>query len=196
MGGQSILLQNTSNNVKEECVSIRWANFYFRVFAEHHFGWGVSLGRPYTMRICSIFPLSMESNALEKSINNSVASRLFARSPSKIRWIVRICDVVDRFFQKLFWFFLRIYLISGSIRLSSRAFYILAAMNYGLRLGNSWQLWGDFSWGKGRMQPFVHLSIVFWLYMTLQYGNLLSFLLRCGTRPYERGTQWDSNSLV
>ena len=23
-------------------------------------------------------------------------------------------------------------------------------------------------------------------------GNLLSFLLRCGTRPYERGTQWDS----
>ena len=28
------------------------------------------------------------------------------------------------------------------------------------------------------------------------YGNLLSFLLRCGTRTYERGTQWDSNSLV
>ena len=27
-------------------------------------------------------------------------------------------------------------------------------------------------------------------------GNLLSFLLRCSTRPYERGTQWDSNSLV
>ena len=26
--------------------------------------------------------------------------------------------------------------------------------------------------------------------------NLLSILLRCGTRPYERGTQWDSNSLV
>ena len=22
-------------------------------------------------------------------------------------------------------------------------------------------------------------------------GNLLSFLLRCGTRPYERGTQWE-----
>ena len=27
-------------------------------------------------------------------------------------------------------------------------------------------------------------------------GNLLSFLLRCGTKPYERGTQCDSNSLV
>ena len=26
--------------------------------------------------------------------------------------------------------------------------------------------------------------------------NLLSFLLRCGTRPYEWGTQWVSNSLV
>ena len=28
------------------------------------------------------------------------------------------------------------------------------------------------------------------------YRNLLSFLIRCGTRPYERGTQWVSNSLV
>ena len=39
----------------------------------------------------------------------------------------------------------------------------------------------------------------FWLFPKLRgyrYGNLLSFLLRCGTRPYERGTQWDSNSLV
>ena len=27
-------------------------------------------------------------------------------------------------------------------------------------------------------------------------SNLLSFLLRCGTRPYEWGTQWDSNSPV
>ena len=26
--------------------------------------------------------------------------------------------------------------------------------------------------------------------------NLQSILLRCGTRPYERGTQWDSNSLM
>ena len=27
--------------------------------------------------------------------------------------------------------------------------------------------------------------------LVLRSGNLLSFLLRCGTRPYERGTQWD-----
>ena len=35
----------------------------------------VSLGRLLARSICSIFPLCMESNALEKSINNSVASR-------------------------------------------------------------------------------------------------------------------------
>ena len=27
-------------------------------------------------------------------------------------------------------------------------------------------------------------------------ANLLSFLIRCGIRPYEWSTQWDSNSLV
>ena len=27
----------------------------------------------------------------------------------------------------------------------------------------------------------------------VECGNLLSFLLRCGTRPYERGTQWDES---
>ena len=34
--------------------------------------------------ICSIFPLCMKSKALEKSTNNIVASRIFARTPSKI----------------------------------------------------------------------------------------------------------------
>ena len=28
------------------------------------------------------------------------------------------------------------------------------------------------------------------------YVSLLSFLLRCGTRPYERGTQWDSKICI
>ena len=35
--------------------------------------------------------------------------------------------------------------------------------------------------------------------ISLSNGNLLSFLLRCGTRQYERGTQWDislSNNLI
>ena len=51
---------------------------------------------------------TMKSNALEKSTYNSVASRFLARSPSMIRWIVRICEVKDRLFQEIFWFFLRI----------------------------------------------------------------------------------------
>ena len=35
----------------------------------------------------------------------------FARTPSRIRRIVKICDVVDRFFRKPFWFFLSIFSI-------------------------------------------------------------------------------------
>ena len=49
--------------------------------------------------ICSIFPLCMESNALEKSTNDSVISRILTRTP-KIQRIVKICDVVDRFLRK------------------------------------------------------------------------------------------------
>ena len=35
------------------------------------------MGRPYVRSICSIFPLCMESNALEKSTNKKDASRFF-----------------------------------------------------------------------------------------------------------------------
>ena len=31
--------------------------------------------------------------------------------------------------------------------------------------------------------------------MNITGGNLLSILLRCGTRPYERGTQWDEYNI-
>ena len=40
----------------------------------------VSLGMPYASRICSIFPLWMESKALVKSTNINVACRFFART--------------------------------------------------------------------------------------------------------------------
>ena len=50
----------------------------------------VSLGWPLVWGICSIFPLCMESNALEKSTNNIVASRFFARTPSRIQRVVKI----------------------------------------------------------------------------------------------------------
>ena len=70
----------------------------------------------------------MESKALEKSTNNIVASRVFAHTPSRIRRIVKICDV-DRFLQKPFWFFLSVFSILGSMRLRSRALYTLAIMD-------------------------------------------------------------------
>ena len=55
----------------------------------------------------------------------------------------------------------------------------------------------------GEYCPIVIWTVYFSIFFGLAFdigqtdcGNLLSFLLRCGTRPYERGTQWDSNSLV
>ena len=42
------------------------------------------------------FPLWMESKALVKSTNNIVASRFFARTPSRIQRIVKICDLINR----------------------------------------------------------------------------------------------------
>ena len=44
----------------------------------------------------------MESNNLEKFTNKSVASKIFAWTPFKIRRIVRICNVMDWFLQKHF----------------------------------------------------------------------------------------------
>ena len=64
-------MQHPSNDVEVVCVSIQGADFYFRVFI---MAATVSFGRPWASSIYSIFPLCMESNALEKSINNIVAS--------------------------------------------------------------------------------------------------------------------------
>ena len=36
----------------------------------------------------------------------------------------------------------------------------------------------------------LHCCVHVFEFASAQYGNLLSFLLRCGTRPYERGTQY------
>ena len=44
-----------------------------------------------------------------------------------------------------------------------------------------------------RLDDDEDISFIFVTYMSC---NLLSFLLRCGTRTYEWGTQWNSNSLV
>ena len=47
----------------------------------------------------------MESKALVKSTNSNVACRFFAHTPSKILRMVNICEVVDLFLRKPFWFF-------------------------------------------------------------------------------------------
>ena len=100
----------------------------------------------------------MESKALVKSTNSNVTWRYFARTPSKILWMVNICEVVDLFLRKPFCFFLRMLSILGSMRFRSRALEILAAMDvsviprYFLANPRSPFL------GKGRMHPFIHLS--------------------------------------
>ena len=43
--------------------------------------------------------------------------------------MINICEVVDLFLQKPFWFFLRMLSILGSMRFHSRALQILAAMD-------------------------------------------------------------------
>ena len=63
----------------------------------------------------------MESKALVKSTNSNVTCRFFARTPSRILWIVNICEVVDLFLRKPFWFFLSMLLILGSMQFRSRA---------------------------------------------------------------------------
>ena len=90
----------------------------------------ISLRRPYDSHIFSIFLLCMESNALVKSMTNSVTSVFFARTPLLFRWIVRICEVVQPFLWKLSWFFPRICSISGQIRLRSWTSWTLAASNH------------------------------------------------------------------
>ena len=54
----------------------------------------------------------------------------FARTPSRIRRIVKICDVVDRFLQKLFWFFQSIFSILDFMRLRSRAWYVVPSISF------------------------------------------------------------------
>ena len=73
--------------------------------------------------------LCMESKAFLKSTNSIVACSLFAHTPSRIIRIVNICEVVDLFLRKPFWFFLRMLSILSFMWLCSRALYILAAMD-------------------------------------------------------------------
>ena len=71
----------------------------------------------------------MELKSLVKSTNIIVAFKFFVCIPSRIQRIVKICDVVDLFLQKPFWFFQSMFSILGSMWLRSRVLYILAAID-------------------------------------------------------------------
>ena len=116
----------------------------------------------------------MESKALVKSTNNIVAGRFFEYTSSRIRRIVNICEVVDLFLRKPFWFFISMLSILDSMRLRCRALYFLAAMD--VSIIPRWFLANPRSpfLGKGRIHPFIHLSIEFWLYTSLQCRSSMS----------------------
>ena len=77
----------------------------------------------------NLLHLTSVNEVIVKSINNMFACRFFERTPSRNRQIVKICEVMDLFLRKPFWFFLSMLPILGSIRLHSRALYIMAAMD-------------------------------------------------------------------
>ena len=88
-------------------VSFGWANHSFCVYVKHLYRCS-SFFRKTTG-----FPLCIESNALEKFTNSSLASRFFARTSLMIRGIVRISEFVEQFLRKSFWFFKNFFLNFG-----------------------------------------------------------------------------------
>ena len=116
----------------------------------------------------------MESKALVKSTNINVASRFFARTPSRILRMVNICEVVDLLLRKPFRFFLSMLSIYGSMLFRSRALYILAAMDVSVMPRKFLANPRSPFLGKGSMHHFIHLSIGFWLYTALQCRSSMS----------------------
>ena len=100
-----------------------------------------------------MFLLPSVYGALVKSTNNSIAWRFF------LFWrIVKICDVVDRFLRKPFCFFLRIFSIWGSIRLSKRALKILVGYSL-VVFGNSEVIFLG-KWNDVALCPSVYCVLV------------------------------------
>ena len=93
---------------------------------------------------------------------------------SRIRRIVKICEVMYLLLRNPSWFFRSIFSILGSMQLRSRALYTLAVIDVmvisQLFLANSRSPLLE----KGRVHLFIHLSIGFWLYTTLQCWNSMS----------------------
>ena len=110
---------------------------------------------PYASRICSIFPLWMESKALVKSTNINVACRFFARTPSRILRMV----------NSLFYFFLFLYPCQYSFYLS-----FFTSVSLFIVLFSFW------------LYPFLSFSSVFFslslsVYQSVSFHPILSYFL-------------------
>ena len=147
----------------------------------------VTLGWPYARSIYSIVTLCMELNALKISTHKSVTLKFFVRTHSMIRQTVRVCKVADGFLRKLFWLFS----ISGSMRSRSRSFYTLTALQVRVMPLKFLAIPRSLFIRKGRIQPFVHSSIVFGFYRALQNrsSNLSNFLFFYTSGVFPGGRQ-------
>ena len=98
----------------------------------------------------------------------------FARSPSRIWWIVKICDIKDCLIRKHFWFILSIFTIFASIRLRSGALYIVATMDVRVIPRQFLAILWSSLFREAGMHSFVPLSIVLCLYTALQCQSNMS----------------------
>ena len=88
---------------------------FFHAFIEHHYD-GKFFWRDLTLEIYLLhLSFVYKSNALDKSMNSSVASICFYTYSFNDLTIVKIWKVVDWFFWKQIWFSLRIFSTPGLI---------------------------------------------------------------------------------
>ena len=121
--GWYLSLQHTRYNVKVVCVSIQGVDcFHIASFWLRRFLW-VSRRRV----VFAPFSLCLWSQRLGRSRQIMLLPLGFLLE--YFRRIVKICNAVDRFLRKPFWLFKSIMSILGSLRLRSRAAYILVTMD-------------------------------------------------------------------
>ena len=106
-----ISLHGSIDNVKQMCVTIGWANHCLCVVAKNDYNYKCFIRKKNEANNSSIcfnylpyFSTVYGIKYLWKIMNNCVALRLFACTPSMIRLIVSMWEFVDWFHQKCFYF--------------------------------------------------------------------------------------------
>ena len=121
------LLVDSRDNFEEVSVAIWWVKYCFYVLVKHHYHRNNFWGENHMLVVFAPFSQCIDSNIMEISTCSSFTWRFFVHTPSMIQRIVRICEFVDRFLRKPFWFFRSVFSISCWIRLKSRTLTTLAA---------------------------------------------------------------------